>query len=248
MQANLQYKGVASLCSAVHWCGSQAPTCDRAAAVWLQQLQQLSHIWHTQSRGSAHWSSSSAGTPRVVQWSWTGESGCPRTRPVGSGWWRLHSAVLAWHLPTLTMKQRKWYGWLCNFKIQAHAMQNVQQILSALYKASPCLYNRVTCEQAGLFLFQLEIRSNWLLSPWPSSISTFRDFFYISTESFHSCILQTKAADSFLPLRNLYHYWHLVAVVKCWKSEPKTQYFLMLKRTGSVGTTAVKIREQILLY
>lgn len=173
MQANLQYKGVASLCSAVHWCGSQAPTCDRAAAVWLQQLQQLSHIWHTQSRGSAHWSSSSAGTPRVVQWSWTGESGCPRTRPVGSGWWRLHSAVLAWHLPTLTMKQRKWYGWLCNFKIQAHAMQNVQQILSALYKASPCLYNRVTCEQAGLFLFQLEIRSNWLLSPWPSSISTF---------------------------------------------------------------------------
>lgn len=36
-------------------------------------------------------------------------------------------------------------------------------------------------------------------------------------------------------------------MVKCWKSEPKTQYFLMLKRTGSVGTTAVKIREQILL-
>lgn len=74
--------------------------------------------------------------------------------------------------------ERKWDGWLCNFKIQVHAMQNLQQVLSALYKASPSLYNRVTCdplEQAGLFLVSApnKIKQGFSFRSVPSSICTF---------------------------------------------------------------------------
>lgn len=80
--ANLRCTTVASLCYGVHTERRQARSRDHAAVEWHWLLWLGNHIWHRQSHGSDHWSSSWAGTPRVNPQCWTEESAHPRRYPV----------------------------------------------------------------------------------------------------------------------------------------------------------------------
>lgn len=84
--ATLPCTTVASLCCGAHTERRQARSRDRAAAEWRWLLWLGNHIWHRQSPGSDHWSSSWAGTPRVNPQRWTEGSARPRRCPVEYEW------------------------------------------------------------------------------------------------------------------------------------------------------------------
>lgn len=109
--ASLLCTGVASLCYDVHREKRQSRSHDHATVEWHWQRWFVSHIWHRQSHGSDHWSSSWAGTPRVNPQCWTKESARPRRYPVEYEWWRLHNGLLELARPTL-MAEWRWFATL----------------------------------------------------------------------------------------------------------------------------------------